>query len=63
MTASPENLYDIRQQAPDPRVVQACRVLIGGEGLPANPAAAVGMLFAAVEQGSGAAAEDRKSVV
>jgi len=57
MTASPENLYDISQQAPDPRVVEACRVLIGGEGLPANPAAAVGMLFAAVEQGSGAAAE------
>ncbi len=57
MTANPENPYNFSASTADPRVVAANRVLIGGKGQPANPAAAVGMLFAAVDSGSGAAAE------
>ena len=57
MTANPENPYNFSVSAPDSRVDAANRVLIGGQDKPAHPAGAIGMLFAAVDSGSGAAAE------
>ena len=57
MTANPENSNDVSAQAADPRVAEINRVLIGGDGKPANPAAAVTMFRGAVTAGSAAAAE------
>jgi hypothetical protein len=44
-------------ETPDPRVADANRMLIGGEGRQADPVKAIGMLQTAVQQGSGHAAE------
>lgn len=41
----------------DPRVSAASDVLVGGQGLPSDPAKGIGMLLEAMGQGSGAAAE------
>lgn len=57
MAANPENSNNIKAPNADPRVAEANRVLIGGQGVPANPSVATAMLRAAVNQGSGAAAE------
>jgi prolyl 4-hydroxylase len=57
MTAVAENSNNVSAQAPDPRVVEINRVLIGGEGRPANPVGAVTMFRGAVTAGSAAAAE------
>ena len=57
MTASPEKPNDVSGQTPDPRVAEINRVLIGHEGRPANPVAAVTMFRGAVSAGSAAAAE------
>jgi prolyl 4-hydroxylase len=41
----------------DPRVIAASDVVVGGPGLPSDPAKGIGMLLEAMGQGSGAAAE------
>ena len=57
MSADSEKSHAINGEPDDPRIVAANRVLLGGEGRPANPVAAATMYRAAVGQGSGAAAE------
>jgi prolyl 4-hydroxylase len=57
MTANPEKSSDVSGQTVDPRVAEINRVLIGGDGKPANPIAAITMFRGAVTAGSAAAAE------
>lgn len=48
---------DFMVASADPRVFAASNTLVGGPGRPGDPAKAIGMLLAAMGQGSGAAAE------
>ncbi len=57
MTANSENSNSINLEAVDPLVAEANRVLISTGGSAANPARGLPMLRAAVQQGSGGAAE------
>ncbi len=57
MTAPPEKPSQVSGQAPDPRVAEINRVLLGEAGRPANPVAAATLFRGAVNQGNGAAAE------
>lgn len=57
MTAIPEKSSNVSVQAPDPRVAEINRVLVGHDGRPANPIAAVTMFRGAVAAGNAAAAE------
>jgi prolyl 4-hydroxylase len=57
MKAPPKNLNQVSVEAPDPRVAEINRVLVGEAGRPANAVAAFTMFRGAVGQGNGAAAE------
>jgi predicted 2-oxoglutarate/Fe(II)-dependent dioxygenase YbiX len=57
MSASTKFPHDFVNGAPDAKVFAACDVLIGAAGRPGDPARAIPMLMAAMNAGSGAAAE------